>query len=1055
MLNLHAGTACDESVGAGDTDADDSARARDWPSFQQIDDQIALSVQHHSKQDAVRTVDHLQRVMALLRELKASGGGGSKSALAKTVGTRELLVHLILSDVHFADGRGTLAVREAKAALSICWKLAKKFATAGPRDDVARFTLPDEIVAHAVAGGDGSRAVSLIFFKALEFSSWDILHAAKLVLCRIGTLYSWMGQPQRSRLYFTEAMQLVGGLHLRFFQRSPFFEFARLQLHASHPAQAKAALQALWLSHSEWSRVIRADSESATAVAAAGDHQCVLSDLALIEQQCNEGIQRGDLELAEGDAKSALKTYLSALESLKSSFGRDPLPSTGLRAAQSRCYRKLLHLKATHANLSAEAEVDKLVLIAKTLERCVRRCEDHVERFKGMLELGCFNLSLLRTLPSRSIMTINETTAFLEDAYALGDRLGLSHLSKQVRGSLGVAYLLAAEAPASSAVRGGKDHHRFLSWASATLLANASVVERRDDERSPDDLDAADRELEQSLEHLSSQLKRSSRVAPRAQLEQLVASVKAQVRKLPPSWVVVSVAVSASCELVLSRITSDGSDPLSFCLEGVDWKRTMDEVEAVIRASRESLVGNSVDATGAWSTDQKKQWWSKRNELDDRLRSAVAGLQAELGFWKCLLVRDSAVASRSIHRCWSVLASSAAEPQSPDTKYRALLAAMAGQHRYLSDAELLNGIEFLAAKLNARLSQVDAARVLKIVREEAASSVLCHKDEEADDDRTASPLLALTSDAINTMRVSELKQVLIAAGLSADGLKKTLVERLAAARDAALAHQAPSRVSLDDDEQPGSTILVLDQRLQEFPWEGLDILGGCESVTRMPSLELILASVRAVHARTKAASGRSRADQLSIRRERISFLLNAAGDLKGTEQHMAPVFEIGRTKFGWRGTMGRVPDEAEMRGYLLESDMFIYCGHGSGEKYLHRSKIADLKPLGCSAALLFGCSSGRLESEGVFGPDGAVLSYLRAGSAAVLAMLWDVTDRDIDQLSVAVLRTWLLGDMDDASGSSRRAPLAGVLREARRVCKLKFLNGHAAVCYGLPLYLAA
>lgn len=141
------------------------------------------------------------------------------------------------------------------------------------------------------------------------------------------------------------------------------------------------------------------------------------------------------------------------------------------------------------------------------------------------------------------------------------------------------------------------------------------------------------------------------------------------------------------------------------------------------------------------------------------------------------------------------------------------------------------------------------------------------------------------------------------------------------------------------------------------------------------------------------------------------------------------------------------------RNYLLGSDLFIYCGHGSGEKYLHRSKVLDLKHQSCSAALLFGCSSGRLESEGIFGPDGAVLSYLRAGSPAVLAMLWDVTDRDIDQLSEAVLRKWLLRD-NDGGNSSERASLASVLREARRVCKLQFLNGHAAVCYGLPLFVA-
>lgn len=135
--------------------------------------------------------------------------------------------------------------------------------------------------------------------------------------------------------------------------------------------------------------------------------------------------------------------------------------------------------------------------------------------------------------------------------------------------------------------------------------------------------------------------------------------------------------------------------------------------------------------------------------------------------------------------------------------------------------------------------------------------------------------------------------------------------------------------------------------------------------------------------------------------------------------------------------------------FLATSDLFVYCGHGSGETYLHRSKIRELTHTGaCSAALLFGCSSGRLEREGIFGPDGAVLAYLHAQSPAVLAMLWDVTDRDIDQLSVAVLRSWLLRD---SGASTADLPLAQALRDARDVCKLKFLNGHAAVCYGLPL----
>lgn len=137
------------------------------------------------------------------------------------------------------------------------------------------------------------------------------------------------------------------------------------------------------------------------------------------------------------------------------------------------------------------------------------------------------------------------------------------------------------------------------------------------------------------------------------------------------------------------------------------------------------------------------------------------------------------------------------------------------------------------------------------------------------------------------------------------------------------------------------------------------------------------------------------------------------------------------------------------RNDLSAADLYIYCGHGSGEVYLHRDKVRSLQP-DCTAALLFGCSSGRLECKGIFGPSGAVLAYLHAGSPAVLAMLWDVTDRDIDQLSVKILRKWLLPNDGNVNAS---LSLAQVLQESRDVCKLKYLNGHAAICYGLPLYV--
>ncbi|GAB9464875.1 Regulator of spindle pole body duplication [Globisporangium polare] len=107
----------------------------------------------------------------------------------------------------------------------------------------------------------------------------------------------------------------------------------------------------------------------------------------------------------------------------------------------------------------------------------------------------------------------------------------------------------------------------------------------------------------------------------------MAASTKQQVRRLPSSWLIVTVAVSVTSELVISRIMNDGKPPVTFCLPGVRWKSTMETIEALIRASRESLSGNSADATGSWSTEKKKQWWNSRKEIDEKLGAAIKRFQ--------------------------------------------------------------------------------------------------------------------------------------------------------------------------------------------------------------------------------------------------------------------------------------------------------------------------------------------------------------------------------------------------------------------------------------------
>lgn len=81
--------------------------------------------------------------------------------------------------------------------------------------------------------------------------------------------------------------------------------------------------------------------------------------------------------------------------------------------------------------------------------------------------------------------------------------------------------------------------------------------------------------------------------------------------------------------------------------------------------------------------------------------------------------------------------------------------------------------------------------------------------------------------------------------------------------------------------------------------------------------------------------------------------------------------------------------------------------------------------------------------------EGMPLSYLLAGCPALVANLWDVTDRDIDKFSNVLLDSWV-DTSDHSPRPGRRRTLAEELPSARGACKLRYLNGASPVCYGVP-----
>ena len=240
-----------------------------------------------------------------------------------------------------------------------------------------------------------------------------------------------------------------------------------------------------------------------------------------------------------------------------------------------------------------------------------------------------------------------------------------------------------------------------------------------------------------------------------------------------------------------------------------------------------------------------------------------------------------------------------------------------------------------------------------------------------------------------------------------------------------------------------------------------------------------------------------------MNRRNGAAILNPAADLKATQAVFEPALEKLRD---WDVVVQRPPSEEEMKACLEEHDVFLYFGHGSGAQYIRSRTIKKLEK--CAVALLMGCSSGALTEAGEFEPYGTPINYIQGGCPALVANLWDVTDKDIDQFSFGVLTSWgLFQQQPQQQGGNNKVlattaattattthspvkkstrhraarkknsnnvesedsqngeqqhdsalPPAAVsldqaVAQSRDLCKLRYLNGAAPVVYGVPVFL--
>uniref|UniRef100_A0A8C7A3B9 separase n=1 Tax=Neovison vison TaxID=452646 RepID=A0A8C7A3B9_NEOVI len=228
-------------------------------------------------------------------------------------------------------------------------------------------------------------------------------------------------------------------------------------------------------------------------------------------------------------------------------------------------------------------------------------------------------------------------------------------------------------------------------------------------------------------------------------------------------------------------------------------------------------------------------------------------------------------------------------------------------------------------------------------------------------------------------------------------------------------------------------VLVLDKDLQKLPWENMPSLRALP-VTRLPSFRFLLS-----YSITKE-SGASSVLSQGVDPRNTFYVLNPHNNLSSTEEQFRAHFS---SEAGWKGVVGEVPTPEQAQAALTEHDLYIYAGHGAGARFLDGQAVLRLS---CRAvALLFGCSSAALAVHGRLEGAGIVLKYIMAGCPLFLGNLWDVTDRDIDRYTEALLQGWL--------GAGPGAPLLYYVNQARQAPRLKYLIGAAPVAYGLPVCL--
>lgn len=491
---------------------------------------------------------------------------------------------------------------------------------------------------------------------------------------------------------------------------------------------------------------------------------------------------------------------------------------------------------------------------------------------------------------------------------------------------------------------------------------------------------------------------------------------------IPKSWTAVSLSLSDNQqELLITRLQA-GQSPFVLRLplgrnnsidadeEVFGFEQGRLELEEILRLGNETAH----DARNRTGREAKQAWWDEREALDARLRDLLENVE------KVWLGGFTGIFSQHSRR--------------PD-----LLARFQKSFQNILDKHLPSRRK--TKKRNASHRVALDSRILELF--------IGLGDGSAEDCDFSDPLTDLLYFVVDILQFhGELNAY---AEIDFDSI---VVET----GDALRSYHEAVRASGERDEAK-HTILILDKPLHGFPWESLPCLDGL-AVSRLPSLGCLRDRILAQE-QTEDKGG---PDGHYINRNDGSYILNPEGDLKTTQATFEKSLQ---TLSEWDGIINREPSADEMKKCHQSKDLLLYFGHGSGAQFIRAKEIRALDK--CAVTILMGCSSGALSEAGEFELYGPPTHYMHGGCPALVATLWDVTDKDIDRFAQRTFENWGLLESPESvemASRGRSRKKAGVAHEmkakmslveavakGKEACHLRYLNAAAVCVYGIPVYI--